>query len=314
MKSLFTLLFLLSLFSLSSFAQPYTGTWYMPDGRKGIMISLKEENGQFSGTFRGEGEVHQVQAKLEGRLLVGQVLGKPIRVTLHENGPLLELTLVDLKWGVTPDNSTARTYVLERQGDESSAAANYVTAGGGTGETVVFNGQVLSRNQLEDFRRKYRRYPRPGNYWYDPVSGLYGAVGFDAFGYLHPGHNFGPLLANASMGDTDFFVNGRCLTKREVVIWSQLMGRPMVPGSYWFDARGNFGRKGRRDSMFNFYDLGNIYTGGDLPEEYFWAAQFRRGRRGQNRDGFVSVPGFGPEGYGFGGYYEGMNLAPREKE
>ena len=77
----------------------------------------------------------------------------------------------------------------------------------------------------------------------------------DAFGYLHPGHNFGPLLANASQGDTDFFVNGRCLTKREVVIWSQLMGRPMVPGNYWFDARGNFGRKGRRDSMFNFYDF-----------------------------------------------------------
>ncbi|MCZ6674976.1 MAG: hypothetical protein O7C75_18755 [Verrucomicrobia bacterium] len=280
--------------------QAFVGSFYAPDHEDGMLLTLKEENGLFSGTLRAEGEIYQVECKLEDGRLVGQVLGKPIQVMVHQDGPLLNLTLVDLKWGALPDDSTARSYIMQMQGESSSAAANYVQSGEGGEEIVVFNGQVLSRKQLEDFNRRYNRYPRPGNYWYDPRSGLYGAVGFDAYGYMHPGHDYGPLQSNVSRGSSRYFINNRRLSKKEALIWRQLMGRELAPGNYWFDSTGNFGKDGKSDHMFNLFNLGNIYQDPSGLEENFWAAQFGRGRRGiRNRGGFISVPGFGSERYGF---------------
>lgn len=288
--------------SIAVHGQPFIGSFYAPDGGDGMVITLKEENGLYSGTLRGEGEVYQVQCQLEDGVLNGQVLGKPIAVNMVQKGFRLELTLADVKWGALVDDSTARTYILTMQGEKTSAAANYVQSGEGGEEVVVFNGQVLSRRQLEDFNKRYHRYPRPGNYWYDPMSGLYGVVGFDAFGYMYPGHSFGPLPEHVSRGNSGFYVNGRCLSKKEVKIWNRLMGKTLKPGRYWFDDSGNFGREGKRDYMYNLYTLGKQYDTPAGQEDHFWATQFARHRKGgKERDGFVSVPGFGPEGYGFEG-------------
>lgn len=281
--------------------EPFVGTWYAPDHQDGMLITLKHDNGLYSGTFRGEGEVYQVQCRLENGELNGQVLGKPLAVKITGDGPYLELTLAEAKWGAVIDQSTARTYVLTLQGEQSSAAANYVQSGEGGVEAVIFNGQILERKQLEEFFKRYQRYPRPGNYWYDPVSGLYGAMGFDAFGYLHPGHDFGPLPANASRGDSGYFINGRCLTKRELLIWTQVMGREIRPGKYRFDAGGDFGMDGVRSPMFNLFNVGRPYGAPEDMRAYYWASQFSRVRRdGKEREAFISIPGFGPERYGFG--------------
>ena len=303
------MLFVLSLIYVESHA--FVGTFYAPDNRDGIVITLKEENRVFSGTLRVEGEVYQVECFDRGGFLEGQVLGKPIRVSMSRNGPYMELSLVDVKWGALPDPATARTYVLELQGEQSSAAANYVQSGPGGTEAVVFNGMLLDRKQLEDFFNRYDRYPLPGNYWYDPVSGLYGAVGYDAFGYLRPGHEFGPMLASSSRGDSRFFINGRCLSRQEALVWRRLLGRDLRPGNYVFDELGNLGLEGRRDFRFNLYDQVDVTSYGVPPGmgEWYWTNRFGRGRdQDRRRGGYYSVPGYGPKGYGFLG-----DLKPREE-
>lgn len=288
----------------AGFAQAFIGTFYTPDNRDGMLITLKEESGVYSGTFRGEGEVYQVECRLEGDLLVGQVLGKPIQITMGQSGPYLEITLAETKWGALIDESTLRTYILTLQGDTSSAAANYVQSAEGGEETVIFNGQILSRKELEDFFKEYDRYPRPGNYWYDPVCGLYGAVGHDAFGYMRKGHDFGPLPPNASRGDSGFYINGRCLSKREALVWRQLMGRDLRNGNYVFDDRGYFGIEGRRGDQWNLFELAekNAYGLPSGSEGSYWTARFGRNRRGDRGwEEYYSVPGYGPSDYGFGG-------------
>ena len=300
MKSLLVALFLFFIGSLFVSAQPFVGTYYAPGPDGGILISLKEERGLFSGTLRMGKDTYQVQCREEEGFLVGQILGKPIQVSVGQKGDRIDLTLVDLKWGALPDESTARSYVLTLQGETSSAAANYVQVTEGGVETVVFNGQVLGRRELDEFYKKYKRYPRPGNYRYDPMSGLYGAVGYDAFGYMHPGHKFGSLQASVSRGTSDYFINGRCLSRKELLIWNKLLGQKIRPGRYRFDSDGNFGVVGRRDHMFNLFKLGRAYETPEEMRDNFWAAQFGRGRKGaNNRDELISVPGFGPEGYGF---------------
>lgn len=303
------LVLVILLFSLTGHA--FVGTFYAPDNRDGIVITLKEVDGLYSGTLRVEGDVYQVECFDQGGFLEGQVLGKPIRVSATRNGPFMELSLVNVTWGALPDPTTARTYVLEMQGETSSAAANYVQSGPGGTQAVVFNGMLLERKQLEDFFKQYRHYPLPGNYWYDSVSGLYGAVGFDAFGYLQPGHQFGFMLAGSSKGDSRYFINGRNLTRSEALVWRRLLGRDLRPGNYLFDGLGNLELEGRRDFRFNLFehaDVSSLEMPADVGD-FYWTNRFSRGRRDSQRRGdFYSVPGYGPDGYGFLG-----ELQPREE-
>ena len=301
----------LLIISFSSLAgNAFVGTYYAPDNREGTVITLKEVDGLFSGTLRVEGEVYQVECFDRGGFLEGQVLGKPIRVSISGNGPYMELTLADIKWGALPDPTTARTYVLELQGETSSAAANYVQSGPGGTQAVVFNGMLLERKQLEDFFSQYNHYPLPGNYWYDPVSGLYGAVGYDAFGYLQSGHNYGPMLAGSSRGDSRYFINGRCLSRQEALVWRQLLGRDLSPGNYLFDGSGNLGLEGHHDFHFNLFERADVTSLG-IPAgmgEFYWTNRFSRGRGNkQGSRNYYGIPGYGPKGYGFLG-----DLKPRE--
>ena len=161
---------------------------------------------------------------------------------------------------------------------------------------------LLERKQLEDFFKQYPHYPLPGNYWYDSVSGLYGAVGFDAFGYLRPGHQFGPMLAGSSKGDSRFFIYGRNLSRNEALVWRRLLGRDLRPGNYLFDGLGNLEMEGLRDFHYNLFEHADV-SSLEMPSEmgdFYWTNRFSRGRGGNQRRGdFYSVPGYGPDGYGF---------------
>jgi hypothetical protein len=111
---------------------------------------------------------------------------------------------------------------------------------------VVVNGVRLNDGdvaQLERLEGGKHAPLRDGTYWYDPVSGAWGAQAGPARGVRRAGLQVGgPLRPNASNGHTGVFVNGRELHRLDVAALARL--GEVRPGRYWLDAEGNFGREG----------------------------------------------------------------------
>lgn len=167
---------------------------------------------------------------------------------------------------------------------------------------VTINGSNLSLNEVKSLTEQYGVQPQPGEYWYDATSGLYGVVGHQAFGFMLTGHDFGELDSKASAGDTGVLINGRELPQMEWVIWSYLLGNPIQPGAYWLDAEGNAGYVGNPHPQINLFVLAqnNPYVGQGGSGDNFWSSRFSAGNYDSNNQrGYVSVPGYGPVGYGF---------------
>lgn len=169
---------------------------------------------------------------------------------------------------------------------------------------VYVNGLALNLAQLEEFEKRYGQKPPEGNYWYDSRSGLYGAIGHQAYGFMHPGHNYGAMAQNVSNGNTGVITNGRELPLDELRIWEQINGIPIEPGSYWFDANGNAGVEGDATVLVNFFVMAATtgYSGGGSGGGAAdpWNTRFSAGNSNANNTaGYVSVPGYGPVGYGF---------------
>jgi len=102
-------------------------------------------------------------------------------------------------------------------------------------------------------RSQYGAAPPPGRYWYDPRSGLYGMRGREAGGYIRPGHDFGPLPANASNGNTGVFINGRQLNMTEAMYLQQIFGA-VYQGRWWLDGQtGNVGQEGNQMPIANIF-------------------------------------------------------------
>jgi hypothetical protein len=111
----------------------------------------------------------------------------------------------------------------------------------GQGEITV-NGVVISHAQRTALEQAYGPV-KPGRYWYDKVSGLWGQDGKTTIGQIMPGLDLGgSLKANASHGTTKVFLNGRELTQAEVQTLQQL--GPVNPGHYWVNAQGVGGLEG----------------------------------------------------------------------
>lgn len=177
---------------------------------------------------------------------------------------------------------------------------------------VVVNGRVLAEPVLQQLTMLYQVRPLPGNYWYDRVSGLYGVVGHSAFGFMLPGHDFGPLPAKASNGNTMVYINGRELPQDEWTIWSMFLGAYIQPGRYWLDGNGYAGYEGNPYPVVNLYQAAQQASmrgqngwngnagGGSSGGDNFWTSRFSAGNyNADNSQGYVSVPGYGPVGYGF---------------
>ena len=182
-------------------------------------------------------------------------------------------------------------------GLNSPAATDQAASG-----DVIVNGIPLSAEQITAMEQAYGVKPLPGNYWYDRLSGLYGVVGYPSFGFMIAGDDFGELKANASNGDSPVFVNGRQLPQSEWLVWSYLLGYMIQPGRYWLDANGNAGLEGNPMPLENLYQAArrNNYNGAGSGGDNFWSTRFSAGdSNAQNTQGYVSVPGHGPVGYGF---------------
>jgi len=129
--------------------------------------------------------------------------------------------------GAPADRLPLRTYASAVEAAPARAAA-------GTG--VVVNDRELTFNDLATLRRLYGAAPQSGRYWYDPRSGLYGYWGFEAAGYIRPGHDFGSLSPRASRGNTGVFLNGREINLREALFFRNIFG-VVYRGHFWLDGR-----------------------------------------------------------------------------
>jgi len=121
---------------------------------------------------------------------------------------------------------------------------------------VRVNSECVATQTLRNLEAKYGSKAQPGNYWYDSRSGLFGHVGQPPMGQIPPGMPFAKTLRrNASNGDTGVVINGRELSKVEVMMLSQL--GPVVPGRYWMDAMTNVGFEGNPIPFTNLAALMN---------------------------------------------------------
>jgi len=149
----------------------------------------------------------------------------------------------------TRDTSKTNPRVAsDARSSQPAAAQPNAPANPGTG--VFINQREITPRQLEIIKRLYGAAP-PGHYWYDARSGLYGKVGFEAAGYIHPGLDFGPLEPNASNGNTGLFINGRELNMIEAMFFQRICGG-IFQGRWWLDGEtGNVGMEGMPIPMTN---------------------------------------------------------------
>lgn len=153
---------------------------------------------------------------------------------------------VDLRGSSGPDQGTARL-ASGRPAFSNQVAARSESTG------VFINERELTPAQVFEMMRIYRLPPPRGRFWYDSASGLYGFWGREAAGYIRPGHNFGPLGAHASAGNTRLFMNGRELNWAELMFLQVLFDGRLSPGRIWLDGyTWNMGDEG------NPYPLANL--------------------------------------------------------
>jgi hypothetical protein len=167
-------------------------------------------------------------------------------------------------------------------------------------EAIVINGRPLSDAQLGEFAQIYGVRPVPGDYWYDARSGMYGLAGGPPEGFMLPGHDYGPLSADASSGNTGVYVNGRNIPAEELTVLNVIWGTYVQPARYWLDAMGNVGYEGSEMPVGNLLlqIQARIQEGGSGGDN-IWSSRLGAGNsNADNSAGYVSVPGHGPIGYG----------------
>lgn len=125
---------------------------------------------------------------------------------------------------------------------------------------VVVNGVSLDQKTRQALERGYGIPIKPGRYWYDNVSGVWGMEGGPGAGQIDAGLKLGgPLKRNASKGKTGVIVNGRELHEKDVAALQHCLD--IVPGRYWVLANGLGGPEGG-SPQFNLAALCGAKSGG----------------------------------------------------
>ena len=164
--------------------------------------------------------------------------------------------------------------------------------------SVIINDKPLNTAEVQKLAASFGAPIAPGRYWYDKKSGGWGQQCGPGLGIGQAGLNLGgELKANASCGHTGVFINGRELHIQDVKLLQSLSGH-VVPGRYWMDAQLNAGVEGG-PALVNYRALAASNNKG---KDKFWRSRYGYGAGNSNADGsqgYVSVPGYGPVGYGF---------------
>jgi len=287
--------------ALAAHAQDFAGT-YTLTGAADVATLVFERSGD--GAWTGRLRSAELEVALSGEVVDGILQGSvedgsgSVVFFAEADDRNLMLSIAELDAFGQPMLASAQTLLFDRSGAQAARAPQPT----GTDGDVVVNGRELSDEALAELQQTYGVAPLPGEYWYDTSSGLYGVIGYQAFGFMFPGHDLGPLARDASAGDTNVFVNGRELPQSEWLIWSYMLGTAIQVGSYWLDAQGNAGYEGNPVPLVNLYVAAqqNAYSGQGGSGDNFWSTRFSAGNYdSDNSRGYVSVPGYGPVGYGF---------------
>jgi len=284
----------------AAMGQDFSGQYYIQSESGGVTLTLQEDGqGGYRGALEGNGNSFPLQGTVENGMLTGSVGDEGIVFQAQFNQGSLTLIMAETDMYGNLNPATAQRFVFQRQTGETPPTVEQDAPAAGQ---VIINNTVLSGEQIAEIEKTYGVKPLPGKYWYDTRSGLYGVVGYPAYGFMLPGHTFGVLERSASNGQTGVFVNGRELPQNEWAVWSYMIGYWIQPGSYWLDNNGNAGYEGNPTPVINLYAAAqqNAYRGQGGSGDNFWSTRFSAGNYDSgNQRGYVSVPGYGPVGYGF---------------
>jgi len=281
-------------------AQDFSGNYQLQTETGVVSLIFEKDNiGNYSGTLRGNGNVFQLSGAVQDGYLVGNVGEDNSGIVFQAgiNNDYLSMTLMEMYSDGTPNLNTAQNMIFEIKSGRKDQQEMLVKDG-----NIVINNVTLTQEQIQEIEETYGVKPLPGNYWYDSRSGLYGVVGYPAYGFMYPGHKYGVMDKYASGGNTGVVINGRELSQEEWTVWSITIQYAIQPGYYWMDEQGNAGYEGADVPLVNLYVAAQQGGGGSGGQggDNIWSSRFGAGNYDSgNQRGYVSVPGHGPVGYGF---------------
>ncbi len=283
-------------------SQDFSGSFTSRSDAGSAILTLKNNpSGDYAGTLESTAMTLAVKGKVKHNILSGTVgdESEGLGFRAQWNGKQLSFTMFEVDERGNPIAETTETLTFQRSSSSPSVSQK---SGEQSVGVVIINGVALSNEQIAGIEKTYGVKPKPGSYWYDAKSGLYGVVGYPAYGYMRPNHRFGSMKSNVSKGTTGVFINGRELPTLEYTVWSYMVGSWIQPGKYWLDHQGNAGYEGNPTAVINLFVAAkqNGYHGQGGSGDNFWTSRFSAGNSDSGgQRGYVSVPGYGPVGYGF---------------